>query len=108
MKLFDLRFSDGKGCRCIVLEESGSDAEEERQLRSKFGDDRVVNVTRIKPAAPSKLPWVRQSPGLWIIGLFALSRLPSGEFHCFWPGGEVTGDKDLISSTVRQHWHLHS
>lgn len=106
MKVFDLKFSDGKSCRCIVLESPASDQEEERQLRNSFHQGYLESVTRVMPKAPAKIPWKRQHKTMWTCGLFTLSKLESGEFHCFWPGGEVTGGKDLVSSAVRENWNL--
>lgn len=106
MKVFDLSFTDGKSCRCIVLEESADDPEEERQLRNNFHPGYVATVARVMPPPPTKIPWKRQHKTMWTCGLFALSKLDSGDFHCFWPGGEVTGDKAAVSKAVRENWNL--
>lgn len=103
MKVFDLHFTDGKSCRCIIPEPE-SDADELSALRDMFGADRLESMRRIIAPPPEKLPWKRQSANLWTLGLFALSKLPDGSFHCFWPGGEVSGGKEDISAAVRQHW----
>lgn len=104
MKIFDLSFIDGKSCRCIVLEESADDAEEVRQLRNNFHPGYVVDVERVIPPPPSKLPWVAQRKGLWTPGLFILSRIDAETFQLEWPGGSASGDKEEISATVRLHY----
>ena len=82
--------------------------DDKKGVQSIFHPGYVTGMRRIIAPPPEKLPWKRQTESLWTIDngerIFALSRLPSGEFHCFWPGGEVTGGKDAISSAVREHW----
>ena len=77
---------------------------ERSNVESIFHPGYVTEMRRIVAPPPEKLPWKRQSTNLWTLGLFALSKLPDGSFHCYWPGGEVIGDKDVISSAVREHW----
>lgn len=71
---------------------------------TNFQPGYLVSMTRIIGEPPIKLPWKRQTATLWTLGLFALSKLPDGTFHCFWPGGEVTGGKEEISAAVRENW----
>lgn len=104
MQIFELKFSDGKTCTCLIPEPLESDAENERDLNAIFQPGYMLSAERVIPKPPTKLPWVRQTNTLWTLHLFALSRLGPDEFHCFWPGGEVTGDKDEISAAVRLHW----
>ena len=104
MQIFELKFSDGKSCTCLIPDPLDSDDANENDLRGIFQPGYMVAADRVIPRPPTKLPWIRQSKTLWTLNLFALSRLPSGEFHCFWPGGEVTGGKDEISAAVRLHW----
>lgn len=104
MKIFDLTFSDGKSCRCIVLEESDSDEEDCRQLRDKFRAGYVTDIRKVISPPPAKLPWVRAANDTWTLGLFILKRSVEGVMTCSWPDGEVTGDKEEISAVVRLNW----
>ncbi len=105
MKIFDLSFSDGKTCR-VIDPDPDDDAEESlRSYRMMFKPGYLLGMTRIIAPPPERLPWARAADG-WMIGGFTLSKMADGSFHCFWPGGEVTGDKDVISSAVRENWHL--
>jgi hypothetical protein len=104
MKIFDLKFSDGKGCRCIVLEESANDDEDKRQLTAKFRDGYVIDIRKVIAPPPVKLPWVRATNDTWTLGLFILTRIGEGLLNCRWPGGDITGDKEEISAVVRLNW----
>jgi hypothetical protein len=108
LKIFDLSFSDGRTCRVIDPDPIEDAAESLRSYQAVFKPGYLVGMQRIVAPPPEKLPWKRQAEALWTIGAFALSRLPTGEFHCFWPGGELVGDKDAISATVRRLWVEHS
>lgn len=103
MLIFDLTFTDGKACRYLCPDPEASEHTERASLEAIFCG-RLASMERIVAPPPTKLPWERQSKTLWTLHLFALSRLEDGTFHCFWPGGEVTGDKDEISAAVRIHW----
>lgn len=103
MLIFDLTFTDGKACRYLCPDPEATEATERGSLEAIFCG-RLASMVRIIAPPPEKLPWKRQHATLWTLGLFALSRLPNGEFHCFWPGGEVTGGKDEISAAVRENW----
>lgn len=109
MLIFDLNFTDGKACRYLCPDPEASEQTERAGLEAMFCG-RLASMVRIIAPPPEKLSWRRQAESLWTIDngerIFALSRLPSGEFHCFWPGGEATGGKDDISSAVRENWHL--
>lgn len=109
MLIFDLKFTDGKACRYLCPDPEATEQTERAALEAIFCG-RLASMARIIALPPEKLPWKRQAEALWTIDngerIFALSRLPSGGFHCFWPGGEVTGDKDVISAAVRSNWHL--
>lgn len=111
MKVFDLSFSDGKSCRCIVLEESADDAEEARQLISTFHPGYVVDVKRVMPPAPSKLPWRRSGENCWRLNQFTLSKIidsVSGEqvgWCLKWLDQTLfCNDKESISAAVRANW----
>lgn len=90
------------------MEPDPDDQVERASVSSIFHPGYVTDMRRIVAPPPEKLPWKRNAANLWSIDnggrIFALSKLPSGEFHCFWPGGEVTGGRDVISSAVREHW----
>lgn len=104
MKIYDLSFSDGKSCRVIDPDPDEDARESLRSYQAMFQPGYLISMDQVIAPPPAKLPWERQSKTLWTLNLFALSRLEDGTFHCFWPGGEVTGDKDEISATVRLHW----
>lgn len=97
MNFYDLEFSDGKRCRMIDPDGDGLEP-------TNFQPGHLIGMTRVIGEPPDRLPWKRQTATLWTLGRFALSRLPDGTFHCFWPGGEVTGGKEEISAAVRENW----
>ncbi len=104
MHVYDFQFSDGKTCR-VIDPDPDDDAEESlRSYRMMFKPGYLISMEQVIAPPPAKLPWVRQTNTLWTLNLFALSRIGPDEFLCFWPGGEVTGDKDEISATVRLRW----
>lgn len=103
MLIFDLKFTDGKACRYLCPDPEATEQTERAALEAIFCG-RLASMVIIIAPPPERLPWKREAESLWTIGLIALSRLPTGEFHCFWPGGEVTGDKDTVSAAVRQNW----
>lgn len=104
MQIFNLTFADGKSCTCLIPEPLDSDAANESDLSGIFQPGYMLSADRIITPPPTKLPWRQHSKGLWTLGLFVLRRLDADTFHCSWPGGEATGDKDEISATVRLHW----
>lgn len=104
MKIFDLSFSDGKSCRVIDPHPDEDEAGSLRSYQAMFQPGYLVSMDRAISPPPAKLPWQQQAKGLWTLGLFVLKRMNAETFHCFWPGGEVAGDKDEISATVRLHW----
>jgi len=103
VKIYDLTFTDGKSCRHIVPRPQETE-EEELRITAMIFCGRLASMERIIAPPPTKLPWQQQKKGLWTLGLFVLKRLDAETFHCFWPGGEVTGDKDEVSATVRLNW----
>lgn len=105
MKIYDLTFTNGKQCRHIVPQPQDTEEEELRITQAIFCG-RLASMTRIIATPPEKLPWKPVKNGLWRCNLFVLKKLDDGSFNCFWPGGEVTGDKDAISAAVRSNWHL--
>lgn len=104
MNFYDLTFSDGKTGRCIVMNLTQIQPVDVAGVHSIFHDGYLASMTRVIGDPPARLPWKRQTATLWTLGRFALSKLPDGKFHCFWPGGEVTGGKDEISEAVRENW----
>lgn len=104
MKIFDLSFADGKSCRVIDPDPDDNQTESLRSYKAMFKRGYLTDMNQVIAPPPAKLPWVRQTNTLWTLNLFALRRLGPDLFHCFWPGGEVTGDKDEISAAVRIHW----
>lgn len=104
MQIYELKFSDGKSCTCLIPDPLDSDEANENDLRGIFQPGYMVAADRVIPRPPTKLPWKQARKGVWTLGLFVLKRLEPEVFHCFWPGGEVTGCKDVISAAVRLHW----
>lgn len=104
LKVFDLQFSDGKRCRCISMEPDPDELVERSNVESIFHPGYVTEMRRIVAPPPEKLPWKRTHAGRWELGQFALMKKEGGLFHLFWPGGSVEGDKNAISSAVREHW----
>lgn len=105
MKVFDLKFTDGRTCRAIALETEPTDQADIDSLIRKFGADRVTSVERVFPTPPARLPWERQSNSVWTLGLFVLTRVEAGVMSLTWPDGELVGDKEEISAVVRMNWH---
>lgn len=108
MKIFDLSFSDGRTCRVIDPDPEGNAEESLRGYQSMFQPRYLVGMVQVVAPPPTKLPWKRVANGRWVMGSFELIRSVSGVFHCTWPGGEVAGNKDIISAAVRENWHLHA
>lgn len=104
MLIFDLNFSDGKTCRVIDPDPDEDASESLRSYQAIFQPGYLLSMDQVIAPPPGKLPWIATKKGIWTLGLFILKRLDAETFHCFWPGGEVTGDKDEISATVRLHW----
>jgi len=104
MHIYDLSFADGKSCRCIVMEPCADTSEDIKGATNIFKPGYLQSMDRVMAPAPTKIPWKKQAASLWTCQGFALSRLESGQFHCFWPGGEITGGKDEISAAVRENW----
>lgn len=107
MKVFDLAFSDGKRCRCIIPDPE-PDETELINLKGMFGHDRLELMHRIVAPPPEKLPWKREAEDRWSLHSFELQRKGIGsekEFVLAWPGGILASkDPAVISSAVREHW----
>lgn len=106
MQVYDIHFSDGKSCRCIVPFPADDEAEDLNQLRIGFHPGYVTEIVKVIPPPPTKLPW-RRDGEVWRIGSFEL-RKEVDQFVCVWPGGEVSGGKDVISAAVRENWSAHA
>lgn len=104
MHIHDLTFTDGKRCRCVVMEPEG-ELIDQAGIRSIFLDGYVASVERIIKPPPDKLPW-RRDGQVWRIGQFELTRLDAGIFRVTWPGGSAEGGKDEVSAAVRENWRL--
>lgn len=102
MHIYDLTFTDGKTCRCIIPEPE-SEAQELASMQAMFGGDRLKSMTRIVAPPPEKLPWKR-SGDKWVLHRFELRKLESGYFRCEWPGGSIEGGGEEISAGVRANW----
>lgn len=103
MKVFDLDFTDGKRCRCIVMEPLDDEDSDKKGVQSIFHPGYVTGMRRIIAPPSEKLPWKREGD-VWRLHRFELRKFESGSFRCEWPGGSVEGGKDAISSAVREHW----
>lgn len=103
MKVFDLDFTDGKRCRCIVMEPLDDEDADKKGVQSIFHPGYVTGMRRIIAPPPEKLPWKRDGD-VWRMHRFELRKLESGSFRCEWPDGSIEGGKDAISSAVREHW----
>lgn len=103
MHIYQLEFTDGKSCTHIIPRPDCSEEEEIRTTAAIFCG-RLASMTRIITPPPTKLPWKPERKGVWTLGLFILERIDPETFKCTWPDGEVIGDKDEISASVRLHW----
>lgn len=105
MQILDLTFSDGRACRCIVMEPT-TDAEDQAGIRSIFCEGYLVSIERQIPQCPEKLPWRRDrsSPEpLWRLARFEL-RKDGDQWRLGWPFGSITGSRDEVSAGVRDNW----
>lgn len=59
MKVFDLDFTDGKRCRCIVMEPLDDEDADKKGVQSIFHPGYVTGMRRIIAPPPEKLPWKR-------------------------------------------------
>lgn len=104
MRIFSLKFSDGKSCRCIVMEPLHTVEQDRQCLIGGFNPGYCISAERVLPRVPEKLPWRREGKG-WAIEGFALEKLEGGQFRLSWLGGElVSASKEEISAAVRKHW----
>ena len=104
MHIYNLTFADSKSCLVIDPDPDEDASESLRSYQAMFKPGYLVSLDRVVAPPRTKLAWVRQTKTLWTLNLFTLSRLGPNLFHCFWPGGEVTGGKSDISAAVRLHW----
>jgi hypothetical protein len=107
LKVFDLQFSDGKRCRCIIPEPE-SDESELSNLKGMFGSDRLESMSRIVAPPPEKLPW-KKVGSHWEIGQFKLRKCapdPDGlQVWCLdYPGVSAYLDAKGVADTVRREW----
>lgn len=105
MKSYDLAFSDGKRCRCLIPEPAETEAEDIASVSGIFtAPGYLVSVQRYIPPIPAKLPWRRDNAaGCWRLARFEL-RKACGEFALAWPGGSMTGTKDQVRQAVEDNW----
>ena len=100
MRVLDLTFTNGKACRCIVME-PGDPSEDEAGIREIF-QGRLESITARLPPCPAKLPWQRAGD-VWRLHSFGLRR-DGDQWSLTWPGGSFTGASDEVSQTVRNNW----
>lgn len=103
MKSYDITFTDGKTCRCIIMEPDADPAIDVAGVHSIFHAGYLSSMTRVIGEPPAKLPW-RRDGSIWRIGSFELTKLEAGWFRVTWPGGSDEGGKDDISAVVRENW----
>lgn len=101
MRVYDLTFTNGKSCRCIIPDPEGEDVEL-AGLKDMFGG-RLESMKRIIAPPPDKLPWVRKGEE-WRLHSFVLRRIYAGVFRLDWPGGSIEGGKDEVSAAARENW----
>lgn len=102
MHIYDLKFSDGKSCRSIVMEPT-TEAEDCAGITRIFADGYLVSLERIVPPIPDKLLWRRDSR-VWRLHRFELGRLAAGSFRVTWPDGSCEGDAEAVKQAVRDNW----
>lgn len=103
MHIYDLSFSDGKSCRCIVMEPCADPACDISGVTNIFAPSYLASMQRVIQPPPDRLSWKRKGNS-WVIARFVLTRVSEGLFKCEWPGGSAEGDKDAISAAVRANW----
>jgi hypothetical protein len=105
MHILDLTFSDGRACRCIVMEPT-NDAEDQAGIRSIFKAGYLSSIERRIPPCPEKLPWEKDrghGDPVWRLHRFTL-RKDAGAWLVEWPGGSARGNKDEVSAALRNNW----
>lgn len=105
MHILDLKFSDGRACRCIVMEPE-TDKSDQAGIRSIFHEGYLAGIERRIPPCPEKLSWKRDHAAgdpVWRLHRFTL-RKDGAEWLVEWPGGSARGGKDEVSSAVRENW----
>ena len=100
MHIYDLTFTNGNRCRCIVMEPGEDDAE---GIGSIF-QGRLASAVRVIPPCPARLPWVKDGEA-WRLHRFTL-RKDGGGWLVEWPGGSARGSSAEVSQAVRDNWRL--
>lgn len=101
MRVYDLTFTNGQSCRCIIPEPQSEDVDL-AELKGMFCG-RLESMKRIIAPPPDKLPWVRKGDE-WRLHSFVLKRIDAGAFKLEWPGGSFEGGRDEVSAAVRENW----
>lgn len=104
MNFYDLKFTDGKTGRCIVMEPDADPAVDVAGVHSIFHYGYLATMTRVIAPPPTKLPWKRVANDRWELHRFVLTRVSAGHFYLTWPNGSTEGDKDHVSAAVRENW----
>lgn len=107
MHTYQLKFADGRACRCIIMEPESDPSVDIGGVHAIFREDYLVSMERVIAPPPAKLPW-RRDGDVWRIGSFELRKNSSGlgnDWLLAWPGGELrSSSKDEIAAAVRENW----
>lgn len=103
MHTYQLKFSDGKTCRCIVMEPGQDAAVDVAGVHSIFHEGYLQSMQRVIAPPPARLPWKRVANDRWELHRFVL-RKDGDLWRLSWPGGGVYGDKEHVSAAVRENW----
>lgn len=112
MKIFDLSFADSKSCRVIDPEPIEDESESLRSYQAMFQPGYLVSMEQVIAPPPEKLPWKRVANDRWELAGFKLRKCdddPDGsKVWCLSYADQIlyANDKDVISSAVRENWHL--
>lgn len=106
MHTYQLKFADGRACRCIVMEPESDPSVDISGVHSIFQSGYLVSMERVIAPPPAKLPW-RRDGDAWRIGSFELRKEAGGlgGWLLTWPGGELrSSNRDEIAAAVRENW----
>lgn len=105
MRSYEIKFSGGKSCRCIVMEPNETEEQDIAQIGMNFTTTKVLSIERVVPPIPERVNWKKEGD-CWKFGRFTMRKSESekGEFELSWQTGSTKGDKDHISRMIRENW----